>query len=634
MKWLVVSVCLIAISSGAEEGTWFTKSLDNFSPEKCSPLDKSQIVGGFYTCLNGAGKSESGQQPQKNSWGSFGTGSLKSGALSFNSFKKNQGGDKKVNGPAKGSQKTAAGDSRETSDWPLSMNKSLSAIIACMPKLTEKKCLTPTEVDFFQKFQKIFEIQKNVSSEYGKNVAEDLAKTQCTKKKNVDVNTQCFSRIVSQYQWFGWKMNWKDGKICKFVSQLGACEAAAYGSCPVTVASFVPMLWKKSLAETPCANMNLSSVSGGDVMTGYLGYSNYFNSKSDVSGYWGGFNSKLPNQNSENRAPMNMQGSISRKSGSDDAEEGRGTRYNFFDRETNESQEDESQEDFRAASSHHHRRRDQVHGKQGQFNQESKYYRQYNQVRHNQEDSNDSNEQNDSNEKDQTDENRDSSHGDRQNHRQQKQQNEEDFWKQRRGNQGDFERQDNRQERNPRRRNHQQQDQSNFWKQRRHNQEDDYDHRNGDNDRTNDDERQKHNHHREENEEDFWRRRRPQGREEEEEKERENREREVERLREMMKRRREEEENRRREEERERRERERRRQEAREHLERERQRREKEARERAQNQNQIDDQNDQDDHTKLQQCLRMLNTLPFSYSVSPRFEPFRGTQFRNWPNYH
>lgn len=74
MMWLLISACLIAISSGAEEGTWFTKSLDNFSPVSCSALEKSQAIGGFYTCLNGAGKSESGENPQKNSWGSFGTG--------------------------------------------------------------------------------------------------------------------------------------------------------------------------------------------------------------------------------------------------------------------------------------------------------------------------------------------------------------------------------------------------------------------------------------------------------------------------------------------------------------------------------------------------------------------------------
>lgn len=427
-------------------------------------------------------------------------------------------------------------------------------------------------------------------------------------------------------------MNWKDGKMCKFVSQLGACEAAAYGACPATVASFVPMLWKKSLAETPCANMNLSTVSGGDVMTGYLGYSNYFNSKSDVSGYWGGFDSKLPNQSGENRAPISMQGSISRKSGSDNAEEGRGSRYNFFDRETNESQEDESQEDYKAMSHHHHRRRDQVHGKQGQFNQESKYFRRYNQVRHNQEDLNNSNEQNDSNEKNPNDGNRDSSHDHRQSHHPQRQQNEEDFWKQRRGNQEDYERQGGHQERSPRRRNHQQEEQKDFWKQRRHNQEDDYDHRNRDNDNINDDQRPRNNR-REKNEEDFWRRRQ-QRREEEEENEREKREQEMERLREMMERRREEEENRRREEEeRHRRERERRLEEARKRLERERRRREQEARERVPNQDQIDDQVDQDDHTKLQQCLRMLNTLPFSYSVTPRFEPFRATGFRNWANY-
>lgn len=49
--------------------------------------------------------------------------SLKSGAFNFDSFKKNQGGEKKVNSPANGSQKKVAGDPRETSDWPLSMNK-------------------------------------------------------------------------------------------------------------------------------------------------------------------------------------------------------------------------------------------------------------------------------------------------------------------------------------------------------------------------------------------------------------------------------------------------------------------------------------------------------------------------------
>ena len=77
MIWLVTVVCCIVISNAAEEGTWFTKSLDNFSPEKCSPLDKSTIIGGFYTCLNGAAKTGGGQQPQQpqqNSWGSFGGG--------------------------------------------------------------------------------------------------------------------------------------------------------------------------------------------------------------------------------------------------------------------------------------------------------------------------------------------------------------------------------------------------------------------------------------------------------------------------------------------------------------------------------------------------------------------------------
>lgn len=122
MKWLVIVVCFSAVSNAAEEGNWFTKSLDNFSPAKCSPLDKTNMVGGFYTCLNGAGmaSTSSGSQPQQkpqkkqNSWGSWGTSSYNSGnSANFKDYKSKFANDKA------GSPDKKASDS----EWPLSMVK-------------------------------------------------------------------------------------------------------------------------------------------------------------------------------------------------------------------------------------------------------------------------------------------------------------------------------------------------------------------------------------------------------------------------------------------------------------------------------------------------------------------------------
>lgn len=129
MNRLVLLVCFCAFSHAAEEGNWFTKSLDYFSPEKCSPLEKSDMTGGFFTCVNGAGKDASakqGQQPQQpqqkqqpsqGGWGSWGTSSYNSGKFNFKDYKSDFG-------TAKGGQKSSAKESgRDMTEWPLSMNK-------------------------------------------------------------------------------------------------------------------------------------------------------------------------------------------------------------------------------------------------------------------------------------------------------------------------------------------------------------------------------------------------------------------------------------------------------------------------------------------------------------------------------
>jgi len=36
----------------AGQQSWWSKSLDNFGFKNCSPLEKSDIVGGFQVCLN------------------------------------------------------------------------------------------------------------------------------------------------------------------------------------------------------------------------------------------------------------------------------------------------------------------------------------------------------------------------------------------------------------------------------------------------------------------------------------------------------------------------------------------------------------------------------------------------------
>lgn len=117
MKKVVFLMCFVCFSFASEEGNWFTKSLDYFSPEKCSPLEKSQLTGGFFTCLNGAGKdtSSGGKEGkgQKGGFGSWGTSSYgSSGKFNIKSFKSNFG------------QSSSAKESgRETVEWPLSMNK-------------------------------------------------------------------------------------------------------------------------------------------------------------------------------------------------------------------------------------------------------------------------------------------------------------------------------------------------------------------------------------------------------------------------------------------------------------------------------------------------------------------------------
>ncbi|XP_053212747.1 uncharacterized protein LOC128396216 [Panonychus citri] len=253
--FILLIVCLsINVGQSAESGNWLTKSLDYYSLEKCSSLDKSTITGDFYGCLNSpstGSKSPSSDQNDLGSggWGGYGSngvsGRVKRGAGNFgsSSFFSGQSGF----GTSKKSQSKSSSDSGQ-----LSLANDLQHIINCFPKLI-KPCMIASEIQFFNTIKDFFQAQLSYVNN-ASLIATKIDSSKCVKSNSIDTSTICYSTNIHKQNWFGWKINWFDGQMCHFIDDISKCEISSFDKCPSDVKLFVNGLWDAGLKVTPCFN--------------------------------------------------------------------------------------------------------------------------------------------------------------------------------------------------------------------------------------------------------------------------------------------------------------------------------------------------------------------------------------------
>ena len=221
--YLSVSLHLLLPATGSSIN-WLSKSLDNYGLKNCSFLDRSDIIGGFNTCLN---------KPE-----------FKEENLNLTTT------------AATIEDENATTSNPIDSDlnqilWPASICKSTQEIIDCFPLITEHDCLTDNEVEFFNLTLEFFKAQNEFVCRVGDNLTEIMQNSSCS-TSSIDAEQICFSMNTNKYRWLGWPLNYGDGQMCNYFIDLRDCEAKKYKDCPEEIYEFVKELWNVGMKVIPC----------------------------------------------------------------------------------------------------------------------------------------------------------------------------------------------------------------------------------------------------------------------------------------------------------------------------------------------------------------------------------------------